>query len=291
MNNKFAHLALLAVALIYGVNYSIAKEVMFAGLEPRGFILMRVLGAAVLFWMTHAFMGMKQIKREDFPRLFFSGLFGVAMNQILFFEGLDRTMPIVASIIMTTNPMLVLVLSAIFAKEKITWMKSLGIVLGTAGATWLILGKSTGQWGGTGLGNLLIFLNASSYGVYLVVVKPLMLKYPPIQVIKWVFTFGLMIVLPLGYRQLIEAPYQNWALVTYLQAGFVVLFTTYIAYLFNVFSMKYVTSTVVSSYIYLQPFFTSIVAILWGKDVLTLQSGLAAILVFSGIYLVAIRKS
>lgn len=282
-----AHLALLAVALIYGINYIIAKEVMNGYLEPRGFILLRASGATLLFWLFHRGSKKVKIERKDIPRFLLAGLFGVALNQIMFFEGLMRTTAINASIIMTINPILVLLLSTLFLKEALGWIKVLGIALGASGAIWLISGRGEVDLleSETSMGNLLVLVNATSYAFYLIVVKTLMAKYPPIQVIKWVFMCGLLFVAPVGAEQLIHAPWSDWTLNIYLQAGFVVVFTTFFAYLLNVYALKTVSSTTVSSYIYLQPFFATALTLMFGLGVLTWQQAGAAALIFTGVYL------
>lgn len=282
-----AHLALLAVALIYGINYIIAKEVMNGYLEPRGFILLRASGATLLFWLFHRGSKKVKIERKDIPRFLLAGLFGVALNQIMFFEGLMRTTAINASIIMTINPILVLLLSTLFLKEALGWIKVLGIALGASGAIWLISGRGEVDLleSETSMGNLLVLVNATSYAFYLIVVKPLMAKYPPIQVIKWVFMCGLLFVAPVGAEQLIHAPWSDWTLNIYLQAGFVVVFTTFFAYLLNVYALKTVSSTTVSAYIYLQPFFATALTLMFGLGVLTWQQAGAAALIFTGVYL------
>lgn len=287
-----AHLALLAVALIYGLNYIIAKEVMNGYLEPRGFILLRAIGASILFWIFHRSSKRVKVDRKDIPRFLLAGLFGVALNQIMFFEGLMRTTAINASIIMTINPILVLLLSTLFLKEALGWIKVIGIALGASGAIWLISGRGDVDLleSETSLGNLLVLVNATSYALYLIVVKPLMAKYPPIQVIKLVFMCGILYVAPVGADQLINAPWETWTTEIYLQAGFVVVFTTFFAYLLNVYALKTVSSTTVSAYIYLQPFFATALTLLLGLGVLSWQQAGAAGLIFAGVYLANFYK-
>ena len=204
-----AHLAILGANIIYGLNYSIAKEVMPEYIAPFGFIFCRVSGALVLFWLFNAFSKMERIKRNDFLRLALCGVFGVASNQLMFFYGLNLTTPINAAIIMTCNPILVLIISAAFIGERITPQKVGGIFLGICGAAGLILYKNQLSISSEGfIGDLFIFLNATSYAIYLVLVKPLMTRYKPITVIKWVFLFGFLIVIPFGFEEFSEI---NWS--------------------------------------------------------------------------------
>ncbi len=288
-----AHLALLAVALIYGLNYIVAKEVMPKYILPRGFIFMRVVGASALFFILSVFVKSKQkIERKDWFRVLLCGVFGVASNQLLFFEGLNLTTPINAAVIMTVNPVLVLVMSAILLKETMGKWRILGVILGAAGALILILGKGEISLlnSDTELGNLFIFFNAASYAVYLVIVKPLMRKYDALLVIKWVFAAGMIFVIPAGIGQFSAIEWTAFTPSVTAQVVFVVVCTTFLAYLFNVYALKTLTSSTVSIYIYLQPLFATSVALMLGKDILTFRALIAAALIFLGVYLVSFKK-
>lgn len=285
-----AHLALFGANLIYGINYTVAKDIMPDYLAPSGFILLRVLGATALFWLVQRQIKGESIAKKDHLRLAICAFFGVATNQLLFFNGLNLTSPINAAIIMTSNPVLVLIMAAIIIKERITLQKSIGILLGAAGALFLILSSAqTVEAPAPGWGNLMVFLNAASYGVYLVLVKPLMQRYKPLTVIKWVFTYGLLFVLPFGWEQFMSSSWDFppniwWGLV------FVVVGTTFLAYLFNIYALKTVNPSTVSFYIYLQPLLASLVAILLGKDQIQSHMIISALLIFTGVYLVSKPK-
>lgn len=289
----YAHLALLAVAMIYGLNYSIAKDVMPTFIEPLGFIFVRAIGATALFWLVSLFYPWEKIKKKDILRLILSGFFGVALNQMLFFKGLNSTTPINAAIMMTINPIMVLALSAIFLKEKLKLSRIIGIGLGIIGALFLITkGAQTLDVFGSdsSFGNILVLLNAASYAMYLTVVKPLMNSYKPITVIKWVFLFGFLMVIPFGLGQFQNVDWQNMPSLIVWEVMFVVGCTTFLAYLLNVYALKLVTSTTVSFYIYLQPLVAAIAAIALGKDKLTLTLIISAIILFLGVYLVSFYK-
>ena len=262
-------------------------------LEPRAFILVRVFGAVILFWLVSAFKGFEKIEKKDWLRIFAAAIFGVAANQISFFEGLNLTSPVSASIIMTTNPIVVLILSVIIGQMKITWARIAGVILGLAGALMLILrGFSLDALSvsANGLGNFLIFVNASSYACYLVIVKPLMEKYEALTVIRWVFTCGLLLVFPFGISDLIQAPFPEFTPKIHLEIAYVTVFTTFLAYLLNVFALKTVTSTTVSFYIYLQPLVAGLVAVFTGADTFHTNMFVAATLIFTGVYFVSFYK-
>lgn len=291
MAKALPYIALFFANLIYAVNYGVAKDVMAEGyLQSFAFILFRAIGAVILFWVVSIFQMKEKIEKRDFLKLALCGLFGVAANQLMFFEGLHNTSTINASIIMVTNPILVLILAAIILKERISPRRVLGILIGLTGAILLILikGKNTGNIASL-KGDILVLLNAASYGVYLILAKPLMQKYSPLTVVKWTFTFGLVFVIPFAYPQISTI---NWDMPPNIIAKiiYVIVFTTFFAYLLNIYGLKKVSPTVTSSFIYLQPILTSLIAISLGSEDLGWQKILYGITIFIGVFLVSIPK-
>ncbi len=284
-----AHAALFAVALIYGANYTIAKVVLDDDyLHPMAFISLRVGAGIVAFWLLHALWVKERVQRSDFPRLVLCGIFGVALNQSLFFIGLDYTTPINASLIMTTTPVLVLVASAIMLKETIQSKKVAGILIGMAGAVVLIIyGKKFAFNKDGWFGDLLVFINATSYGLYLVLVKPLLVRYHPLTVVKWVFLIGSLGVLPFGLPELMQTPWQTFTPHVWLAIAYVLVCTTVLAYLLNAWAMQSVSPTLVGIYVYLQPLLATLVALVVGKDVLAWPKVVAGVLIFTGVWLVS----
>jgi drug/metabolite transporter (DMT)-like permease len=285
------------VSIIYGVTFTIAKDVMPRYIDAYGFILLRAGGSMILFWLVWLLMTLfdrtknEKIALNDFPRIIASAFFGVAFNMLTFFKGLSLTSPISAAVIMVTTPMIVLVLSAIIMKERMHKRKVFGIILGLIGTAFLILyGKSIGSATNAGLGNFLVLVNAISYGFYLIIVKKLMHKYNAFTFVKWIYLFGFLMVLPFGWGQFATV---DWAFVPtdiYWKIGFVVVISTFLTYLLNLLSMKELKPTTVAVFIYLQPLFATVFAISLGKDELSLVKIGSAILVFSGVYLVTLKK-
>ncbi len=234
----------------------------------------------------------KKLRLGDFPRIIAAAFFGVAFNMLTFFKGLSLTSPISAAVIMVSTPMIVLTLSAIIMKERMQKRKVFGIVLGLIGTAFLILyGKSIGNATNAGLGNFLVLVNAISYGFYLIVVKKLMDKYNAFTFVKWIYLFGFLMVLPFGWN---EFQAVNWAAVPEVigwKIGFVVIFSTFLTYLLNLLSMKELKPTTVAVFIYLQPLFATIFAIGLGKDELSLVKIGSALLIFTGVYLVTMKKN
>ena len=289
-----AHLALFIVNVLYGASHVLAKGVMPDYLTPSVFILFRVAGATLLFWLVLSLTKSKPIERKDFPLIALCGLFGVAINQLFFFHGLNLSSAINSGIIMALNPIMVVILSFFLFKERLTSLKITGITLGAVGAILLTL-KASSHVGDSRLGDLFLFLNALSYAIYLVLAKPLMKKYSPIQVITWVFTFGLIFVLlfPPTLIELSQTNFQRIPTEIWWKIAYVVIGVTFFTYLLTIFGLKYLSATVSSAYIYTQPvmvmLFTFLFAsIQWSADYrgsITSEKILYMFVIFTGVYL------
>jgi drug/metabolite transporter (DMT)-like permease len=289
---SWALFAATLVSIIYGVTFTIAKDVMPKYVDAFGFIVMRVGGSVILFWLLSFFGPKEKIAKADFPRIIAAALFGVALNMLTFFKGLSYTSPIMGAVLMVTTPMIVLVLSAFIIKERMENRKVLGIILGLAGTITLILyGKSMASAPNASLGNLLVFINAVSYAFYLIIVKKLMDKYNAFTFVKWIYTFGFLMVLPFGWGEFQAIDFANLPTAIFWKIGFVVVFSTFLTYLLNLISMRELKPTTVAVFIYLQPLFATIFAVSLGKDDLSVVKLISAVLIFVGVYLVTQKKS
>ena len=292
MNKRtWALIAATLVSIIYGVTFTIAKDVMPKFIDAFGFIVLRVGGSVVLFWLISFFGPKEKIAKEDFPRIIAAAFFGVALNMLTFFKGLSYTSPIMGAVLMVTTPMIVLTLSAFLMKEAIENQKVFGIFLGLAGTVVLILyGKSMVNATNATLGNILVFINAVSYAFYLIIVKKLMDKYNAFTFVKWIYTFGFLMVLPFGWNEFVAVDFSNLPVDIVYKIVFVVVFSTFLTYLLNLISMRELKPTTVAVFIYLQPLFATIFAISLNKDNLTLIKLFSAVLIFVGVYLVTQKK-
>jgi len=286
-----AILAAIGATTIYALNHTIAKSVMPHYVQPFGFIIFRVGGAALLFWII-SFLGPKeQIEKRDYPRMLLCAVLGMGINMLVFFKGLALSTPINSSVLVTTTPIIVLILSAVLIKEKISGRKILGISIGLIGALGLILfgTEIRSDAPNIPLGNFLILMNSVFYGSYLIVVKPLLDKYHPFTFMKWLFTLGIFLVLPFGYQEFTEIDFSNLPLEAIWSIIFVVVGTTFCTYLFNIFALRQLRASTLSAFVYVQPLMGILYATATGKDTLTTIKIVAACLVLVGVYL-ASRK-
>lgn len=286
------HIALFLVSLIYAATFSIAKEVMPVYVKPMGLIGIRVWGAIVLLWITHAlFVREKIIDKKDYLELLKCAVFGVAANMLLFFKGLAITTPINGAILMVTTPLFVGFFSFFILNEKATITKVFGLILGLIGALLLLVGPSLSFSSATLSGDIMVMINAIIYSYYLIIAKPLLHKYNPITVIKWTFFFGGILILPFSIPELTQVEWGSIPTLIWYDILFLIAGATFLTYLLNGWALRNANSSLVGAYIYLQPILASIIAIILGKDELTWQKVVFGVLIFMGVYLVSLPSS
>jgi drug/metabolite transporter (DMT)-like permease len=287
-----AFLAALGATTIYGINHTVAKGVMPDYVGAFGFIFLRTGGAALLFWISSIFVKSEKIAKQDWKPLITAAILGASINMLSFFKGLELSTPINSSILVTITPIIVVIFSSILLKEKIYFTKVLGIAMGLVGAIGLVIyGKEVRMDApNIPLGNTLFIVNATAYGLYLIVIKKVMEKYQPITVLKWVFTIAFIVNLPITYSSFNQI---NWEMPPSIIASvvFVILGTTYMTYLFNGFALTKLKASTVSSFVYVQPLIGIIVAILSGQDQLNFTKVAAGILVLSGVYFASKKQT
>ncbi|WP_165454375.1 DMT family transporter [Hyunsoonleella pacifica] len=257
-----AHFALLATHVIYAANNFIAKGIMPEKVNPNALVMLRVIGAGLLFWGIKFFIK-ERVAKKDLFKLALCGLFGASLNQLSFFHGLSLTSPIDTSIIMTSAPAVVFILSILFLKEQVSNRKILGISIGGLGAIGLVLYGQVAEGNSSFLGNIFVFLNVLFYSFYQVIAKPLMRKYHFITIISWVFLFGFVFLIPFALKDLVlTTNFEAFTTDTYLAISFVIFFTTFCNFLFNIYALKQVSAPVVASYTYAQPAVSFIIVLI-----------------------------
>ena len=286
-------LAATIATTIYGINHTIAKMVMPIYIGSLGLVLLRVLGATIIFWTISLFFKSKPIEKKDRLTILKCGLFGMSINIAAFIAGLDYSTPVNSSILIIISPIFVVILSFFIFKNKINFIKILGIILGFIGAMILILTADSNSSIGRNipLGNFLFIVNSISYAYYLIIVKPMAEKYDLITLFKWLFLIGLIFNFPLGINQFLDVDWASlplWEAV--LPMVFVVVGTTCMTYFLNGYALSKITSTEVAVFMYLQPIIGILFAIFTKSDTITLIIFIASILIFTGVYLTSVLK-
>lgn len=286
-----AHIALFSLNFLYALSYFVIKSVSPDHISANGFVLIRASGALLLFWLVSLFLPKEEIEKDDRKKMIVAAIFGVVLNQLSFFNGMTFTSPNYSAIIMTSTPLVVLIISAIYLKDRITKNKLIGVVVGAIGAITVVLhSKISKEAPNPILGNLLIFSNAANFSFFLVYSKPLMMKYHAITVLKWVFLPGALILIPIGLPDLMAA---SWEFPTeiWLSILYVVVAITFLTFLLNMYAISKVSPNVATSYIFFQPLLAGILSYLIEGTIMDPYGIAASLLIFVGVYFVSFRKA
>ncbi|MAV07678.1 MAG: EamA family transporter [Gammaproteobacteria bacterium] len=292
MNKRtLALLAAFGATTIYGLNHTIAKEVMPTHIQGFGFVQLRLLGATGLFWLVSFFIPKQRIARSDFPHMVICAFLGMALNMLCFFKGIEFSTPINSAVLITITPILVFVFSAAIIKEKLLLPRIVGVTLGFIGALVLILFGSEIRQDAPNipLGNFLFLFNAAGFGMYLVLVKSLSAKYTTVHLLKWLFLFGFLMSLPVTYKEFNAVSWTTLPFEAIWRFGYVVVGTTFLTYLLNVYALKQLKASTIGVFTYLQPLIGIAYAIIVGADAFTPSKLIAAVVVLMGVYLVTKR--
>lgn len=278
--------------LFFGINFSIVKFISPSLVQPFGLNLIRAGVTVLLFWLMYLLKpSTGGIERKDIPRFILCAITGVAINQLLFIKGLTLTSPVHAALLILVTPVFILLIAFAARTEKISPLKITGLLFAIAGSVILISAKeSMAIAPNMLLGDIFIILNAISYAFYYILVKPLMQKYSPLHVIRWVFTIGVILILPFCWSQFSIIDWNKFELTHFAALFFVVIGGTFFAYLFTVYGLKHLSASAAGSYIYLQPLFAAVISMLFFKEALSLYKIISAILIFGGVYLVNKKK-
>ena len=289
MNKRgIAHIALAFTNIFFAINLSAVKHLTNNHLvQAFGLNVVRIGISALLFWLMYLVKPVSiKIDKQDRMRLFLCSLSGIAINQLFFIKGLSLTYPIHASLLLLITPILIVIIAAWILKERLGPLKITGLALGVLGALVLIVAKDhSGNAADVLLGDLFIIINAISYTIYFIIVKPLMAKYNAIVVLTWVFTIGLVLVLPFGWVEFTEIPWKQYTAIDMASMALIVISGTFLAYLFNLYGIKILGASIAGAYIYTQPVFAALIAMTFLHEQLEIYKILAAILIFSGVYL------
>lgn len=291
--NKKAHAAVLGANFIFGTNYAVVKYITPAYLHPYALNVVRILVSLVLFWGLFLFKpGKIPLQKKHIPRLLLCALTGVVINQIFFIKGVSLTTPIHSALLSLATPIFITLIAAWLLKEGFTLITFLGLMLGIGGAAMLILLKDSHHTGDQILlGDIMVLINAVSYAFYLVLVRPLMKTYSGIQVLRWIFSFGALVILPFGMHEFLQT---NWAAFDFSHwtgLAFVAIGATFLAYLLNVYGISIIGPSATGTYIYTQPVFAALVAIGFAGESVSWIKAIAALLIFTGVYLANYKKS
>jgi drug/metabolite transporter (DMT)-like permease len=301
------HITLFAVALFYGIMFSLAGEIMPTYLSPEGFVWMRIAFAALCFHLISLFLPTEKANwathKWDFLLCAFLGTSG---NMYLFFKGLELTHPINGAVLMLVTPLAVAILDHIRIKQPMKKPFVLGLVAACTGAFWLMSLSNQGLQfnASTWKGDAFVAVNALLYAFYLVRVKNLTAHYGANTINR--ITFGLGFVYMTMYCLVIwwltdlslttrgarsafsiaflgpesqQIPTAIWFKIAYT-----LIFVSFLVYLLNTYAVKKAGPTLAGIYIYLQPVLAAIIALTLGRDEMSLEKSICMALVLMGVW-------
>lgn len=292
------HASMFGANAMWGLMSPLSKLIMAGGVvTPLVVSDLRIGGAMVLFWILSFFQKPEHVNHRDLVTLFFASLFAIVLNQGCFIFGVSLSSPGDASIITTSMPLWAMVLAAFILKEPITGKKVLGIAAGAGGALLLIFGsrqnvQASSSTGSTAIwGDLLVLFAQFCYALYIVLYKNFVNKYSLVTIMKWMFTYSFICILPISANSLMNTRWEELQLTEIGGLVFIVVGATFVSYMLVVVGQKNLRPTVAGMYNYIQPLVACIVAVCWGMDSFNLIKVIAVILIFGGVYLVTSSRS
>jgi drug/metabolite transporter (DMT)-like permease len=282
------HLAMFSVALFYSINFFTVK-ILFLEMDPFSALALRSITGLVFFGLAwKLFTRKEKVEKKDFPVLLACGISGIAVNQIFFLWGLSQTSEFHGAILMLLTPIFVFILNHYLrGEEKWSIRKISGLTLSTLGAIWLVQEAAAGGYSGreSVAGDLMILLNAASYGLYLVLVKPLTAKYKPVTILFYMFMTGGVVNMLVGIPYLGGVEFGRLSSEAWFGLIFLLVGATILAYLLNAWAMIRVSSVWVGTYIYLQPVLTMLISGIVLSGSITWTRLANAGMILAGVYL------
>ena len=285
------HLSVLGAYVIFGFKIIICTELPTTHLvSSLGLFCFRSVGACLLFWLISLFLPREKVPFKDLCGIFVASMLGFLLTQLAYLESSKFTTPLDTSIITSTTPIFTMFIAAIALKEPITLKKAGGVTLSFVGVILLVLNTIGAHGNGITqskpIGIVLMIGNCLFFASYLGIFRPLIQRYHVVTFMKWIFLFSTIVAVPLDLKELTHLPLAEMSTSYWLQLGYIIVFATFIAYFLLPIGQKQLRPTVVSLYTYVQPLIGMVTAIVLGMDRLTWQKIVAAIMVFTGAYLV-----
>jgi drug/metabolite transporter (DMT)-like permease len=277
--------ALTLIQVFFGVHY-LAGKIVLKEIPPKAWVVLRVLGAAVLLVAVAAAM------RRRFPRdlrdlalLAVFSIFGVAVNQICFVEGLARTSATHSAIINTLIPAWTLLFAVLLGREKLSGLKALSLALAVAGVCLVIRPERASFSSTTFVGDVLTMANSMSYAFFLVISKRLMHRVDALAATALMFVFGAIPIVLFGFASARALDYAAVPASVWAWGAFIVVFPTAAAYVLISWTLARAEASLVALFVYMQPLIAAFLGIVFQGEILTARTVAGALLIFAGVYL------
>lgn len=282
-----AHIALLGCNVVWACDYPFYNLLLGKYIEPMAMVTASLLVAAALSWIPALWEGRERISRNDWGMMLVVALLMGVMRKMMMMFGLSRTSPIDGSIIATTVPLLVLIVSIIARIDRLTLRKVAGLVIGFLGAIAVVMTSDSHTHAKSELwGNVMMICSGIATALYMVFFKRLVTKYRITTILRAIYTISATVMLPIGFESVIKSDFADMNAHLWAAAAFVLIIPTYLPNLLLNYSLRYLQPTVSSTYTYIQPVLAVALSVAMGLDRLHLDTILFAALLFVGVWLV-----
>lgn len=226
-------------------------------MPPGAIVATRVLGATLVFQLIARRTKKIELSRADWIRIAVCAHLGVVLNQILFIEGLARTTAINAGVI---GPATTTVMTGAFAillrHERPRAGRIAGIATAAIGALILAHVERFSFADHHAVGSALVIVQSGVYALYLVLLGPIAIRVPAMQLVAAVFLCAVPGALIYGARDLV-ATLPGVSVRTAAELGYLILVPTVFAYSLNQAARARTEASLVAAYVVLQPLVSS----------------------------------
>jgi drug/metabolite transporter (DMT)-like permease len=265
----------------------------FSLLTFRFFVGFSILSVCLYFagFWQQIYSEIKRLEKHDWILLFLQSLFGGFLFNVLILYGLQRTNAIITSIINSTTPIFVALLSFLVLKETLSKTKIMAILLAVLGI--LLLGIKSVNLPDRGtelLGLLFVFLSTISAAVFIVLSKMSSVSINPLTNIMSINLLNAFLFLPLALNNeqglSLDYPLLRWIqIMVYGISGSVLFFVLWYR------GLRSVTANTAALFIGIMPISTSLFAFLFLKESVSRLEALGVLCVITSLYIGLARQS
>lgn len=283
---KKIYILLFIVMMFWGFNLS-AIKVLVANIDPIQLTAVRIFVAGISVLVIAYFMGLFRLPtKKEFTTILIVSVFNVIVHHSLLGLGLFHTSGVNASLIMGTGPLLTVLLSIIFLKDRITRLRALGFLLGFVG---IAITSLIGSGGITSLsiGDIMVFLSILSQALSFIMISKLNPNFDPRLFTGYMLTVGSFFILLVSL--FVEgAPTQILSLFSW-KLGLIFLFSAVICTAFGHmtynFAIKQVGPVETAIFVNLNTFFSILGATIFLGEILLMRHIGGLILILIGVFM------
>lgn len=279
------HLTAVVVVGIWGLTFISTRVLIDNGLTPQEIFLLRFLMAYIGIW----FISPRKLWCDNWRDELWMLLSGVTGGSLYFLTentALEVTLTTNVAFIVCSTPLLTLLLSRLLYRSEIAtsrlWIGSLLALLGVG----LVIFNGNFVLKLSPLGDVLSLTASLAWAVYSLIMRRVSDRYSTVFITRKVFFYGLLTILPAFLVHPWQFPLSSFSSPSVLfNLLFLGLLASLVCFVVWNVILKRLGTVRASNYIYLNPLFTSVGALLFLGEPLTPVALLGAACVLCGVYL------